>query len=392
MGVASSKLDDDKALLLCRKRRQFVREALEGMCSLAAAHVAYIQSLRNTGIALRKFAEPDAPVESSLYTSTSATPEPLALTDKSVSQFSYSSPSPSQHMEPVEPLSPAVSSPYSSRFQVNYMKTGGSSSATVEERAPIIAIATLMSSSGTPQNRTPQNRTPRSGETRPSFEAPPPPPGTPPWDYFGLFHTIDNHFSFQDGRALENADDIQRLREEEGIPDLEEGEKVAFIQRAEYEVSDDEYDDEPSDNLSFRSSNKRNDRLDSYSPNASPKLRSIRSINQKTDCLNGKNKMPKDNMDDACESDTPDVTPLASATPVTLPNDENRGMGKEPASPNKLAPKDFLSSMKEIEYLFIKAYESGNKVPRMLEANKMQYRPLFPETKGMLSCHVACIY
>eukprot|EP00268_Persea_americana_P015805 TRINITY_DN1743_c0_g1_i3.p1 TRINITY_DN1743_c0_g1~~TRINITY_DN1743_c0_g1_i3.p1 ORF type:complete len:785 (-),score=173.33 TRINITY_DN1743_c0_g1_i3:708-3062(-) len=384
MGVAASKLDDDKALQLCRERKRLVRQALDGMCLLATAHIAYIQSLRNTGIALRKFAEPDAPVESSLGTSTSATPEPLALTDKSLSQFSYSSPSVSQRVETVEPLSAAASSPYSGRFQVNYMKTGGSSSATVEERAPVSATATLMSSSGTPQNRTP-----RSAETRRSFEAPPPPPPPGPWDYFGLFHPIDSQFSFQDGNALnhelESADDIQRFREEEGIPDLEEGEKVAFIMRTEYDASDDGYDDEPSDELSFRSSKRQNDRMDSYSPNASPKLRSISSINKKPDHLNGENKMPKDNMDDASESETPDVTPLKSTPLVALPADGNRGMGEEHASQNTLAPKDFLSSMKEIEYLFFKASESGNKVSRMLEANKMQYHPTVPETKAQRS-------
>lgn len=388
MGVAASKLDDDKALQLCRERRRLVRQALDGMCSLATAHIAYIQSLRNTGIALRKFAEPDAPVESSLGTSTSATPEPLALTDKSLSQFSYSSPSVSQHVETVEPLSPAASSPYSGRLRLNYMKTGGSSSATVEERAPILATATLMSSSGTPQNRTP-----RSAETRRSFEAPPPPPPPGPWDYFGLFHSIDNQFSFQDGNALnhelESADDIQRFREEEGIPDLEEGEKVAFIMRTGYDGSDEGYDDD--DELSFQSSKRQNDRLDSFSPNASPKLQSIRSINKKPDHLNGENKMPKDNMDDASESETPDVTTLKSSPLVALPTDGNRGMEEERASQNTLAPKDFLSSMKEIEYLFFKASESGNKVSRMLEANKMQYRPIVPETKGLPSCHVDCI-
>ncbi|RWR79705.1 DUF632 domain-containing protein/DUF630 domain-containing protein [Cinnamomum micranthum f. kanehirae] len=396
MGVASSKLEDDKALLLCRGRKRFVRQALDGRCSLAAAHIAYIQSLKNTGTALRKFVEPDPPVESSLYTSTSATTEPLASTDKSLSRFSYSTSSLSQHVEQDESHSPATSSP-SGRFHVNYMRTGGNSSATVEERPPVAATATLVSSSGTPQNHTP-----RSAETRPSFEVPSPRPRTPGWDFFGLFHPIDDQFSFSHGRELnhefENTDDIQRLREEEGIPDLEEedipdseeeGERVAFIRRAavyEPEVSDDEYV-EPSDKLPFQSSNNRNDGLDSYSSNVSPILQSLRSRTEKTDHLDIENKMAKGSMDDAGgESETPDITPMRRTPLVSHPDNDYRGMEKEPTSQNKPAPKDFLSSVKEIEYLFIKASESGNVIPRMLEANKVHHhRPIFPETKARTS-------
>ncbi|XP_058079478.1 nitrate regulatory gene2 protein isoform X2 [Magnolia sinica] len=379
MGVSSSKMEDDKALLLCRERRRFVRQALDGRCSLAAAHVSYIQSLKNTGTALRKFVEPEAPIESSLYTSTSATPEPLALTDKSLSQFSYSSPSMSQHIETVEALSPAASPTHSGRFHINHMRARRTWSATVEERAPVPVTATVQSSSGTPQNCTP-----RSVET-PSFEPPPSlPEGTPPWDYFGLF---DNQFSFQDGSALnhglENTDDITRLREEEGIPDLEEeGERVAFIRRSEYLDSDEEFS-EPSTNPSLQRTEKQSEGLNSYSPNSSPMIRSIRSLSQQNEHVNGEKNILEDDVDEAGETETPDMTPPSITIPsvVTLPTDEKKQIGKEPRSENKLVPKDFLSSIKEIEYLFIKASESGNEVPRMLEAKKVQFRPIVSEAR-----------
>ena len=41
MGVSSSKIEDEKTLLLCRDRKHFVKQAIDGRCSLAAAHVAY---------------------------------------------------------------------------------------------------------------------------------------------------------------------------------------------------------------------------------------------------------------------------------------------------------------------------------------------------------------
>jgi hypothetical protein len=51
---------------------------------------------------------------------------------------------------------------------------------------------------------------------------------------------------------------------------------------------------------------------------------------------------------------------------------------KENHSENKVVPKDFFASMKEIEFLFVRASESGKEVPRMLEANKLHFRPIFP--------------
>uniref|UniRef100_A0A0D9X330 DUF632 domain-containing protein n=1 Tax=Leersia perrieri TaxID=77586 RepID=A0A0D9X330_9ORYZ len=64
MGVAPSKIDDDKALLLCQERKRFVREAIDGRCALATAHSDYIQSLRDTGFLLRKCFEHEASEES----------------------------------------------------------------------------------------------------------------------------------------------------------------------------------------------------------------------------------------------------------------------------------------------------------------------------------------
>ncbi|KAJ4906244.1 hypothetical protein Rs2_09902 [Raphanus sativus] len=53
---------------------------------------------------------------------------------------------------------------------------------------------------------------------------------------------------------------------------------------------------------------------------------------------------------------SPPVTPLADSTPVNkTPNEGDR-------TDNKLPPRDFLSSMKEIELLFVKASETGKRI------------------------------
>ncbi|XP_068661421.1 protein ALTERED PHOSPHATE STARVATION RESPONSE 1-like [Aristolochia californica] len=381
MGISTSKLEDDKALVLCRERKRFVRQALDGRCSLATAHVTYLESLRNTGTALRKFVEPEAPVESSLYTSTSATPEPLALTEKSLSQFSYSSPSLSQHVDPPEALSPTPSPPYSSRFHVSYMKAGGTSSATIEERPPISVTGTIKSSKGPPKNH--KSQVPLEAS---SFDAPSPSPEAPPWDFFGLAHPLDHQISFQDGaglnQGLDYADELRRIRKAEGIPDLEdEGEKGNFTKRVEeYSDSEDDFDD-PSSVPLVQSYERRTDILDSYSPSSSPRTPPAKNIERNVNYINGKKNKLKDDMDEADERETPDLTPVKSTPLGPTPTDGKIEPQRELNSENKTASKDFLSSIKEIEYLFIKVSESGKEVPRMLEANKLHFRPLFPANK-----------
>ncbi|XP_057501751.1 protein ALTERED PHOSPHATE STARVATION RESPONSE 1-like [Actinidia eriantha] len=161
MGGANSKAENSDALRLCKARKQFIKQAIDSRYAFAAAHVAYVQSLRNIGIALRRFAEAKVLVESSL--STSATE-----LDKTPSHSSYPSPSPSHIAEasdsplPTEsPLSPPVS-------RLSYMRSGGTSSVTVRLDP---------TSNGYVHN----------GESL-TFTMPPPPPPPPPepgsWDFF----------------------------------------------------------------------------------------------------------------------------------------------------------------------------------------------------------------
>lgn len=383
MGVSSSRIEEDKALKVCRERKKFVRQALDGRCSLAAAHITYIQSLKNTGVALRKFVEPEAQVESSLYTSTNATPEPLALTEKTLSQFSFSSPSVSQRVDATETFSPSPSPPNSTRFQANYMKFRGNTSKNVEEKPSLPVMGKVTSSSS------PQNATPRSTE-RPEnspFEDPPLPPGAQPWDYFGLFHPLDHEFSSQEGmgkgmsQGFENVDDIRRLREEEGIPDLEdEEEKVSIHEKEESLDSDDEFEEPTTDTLvrSFKNLNRVDDHGEA---NVSPTLPSAGSVASESEFFNGE------------KTHSPDLSPLRATTSVvTVQTDKNKTQVKEDCIENKAAPKDFFSSIKDIEFLFIKASESGKEVPRMLEANKFHFRPIVQgkESKRSLSLSLPC--
>ncbi|GLT33827.1 hypothetical protein SLA2020_083850 [Shorea laevis] len=368
MGASVSKIEEDKALQLCRERKKFVRQALDGRCSLAAAHVTYIQSLKKTGNALSRFVEPEAPVASSLYTSTNATPEPLALTEKSLSQFSFS-PSISQRVDATETFSPSPSPPSSIHFQANHMKIWGFPSKKVEERPPepVVAITMVTSSSTTPQDTTP--RSAEKSESSP-FEDSSLPPVTAqsPWDYFGLSHPMDHGKELNQG--LENADDIRQLREQEGIPELEDEDKASFREREGSPDSDDEFD-EPSTDTLVRSFENLNRVHEPNVASASPITPSAGSVASETEFMNGE------------KSNTPYLSPLR-ATPSTVngPTDAKKTPVKEGSAGSKVAPKDFLSSMKDIEFLFIKASDSGKEVPRMLEANKLHFRPISPRKNG----------
>ncbi|KAK2981127.1 hypothetical protein RJ640_016296 [Escallonia rubra] len=360
MGASSSKIEEGKALRLCRERKKFIRQALNGRCSLAATHVAYIQSLRIAGTALRKFFEPEAPRESSLYTSTSATPEPVALTEKSLSQFALSSPSFSQRVDAAENSSPPPSPPTSTRYHTNYMKFRGSYSKMVEEK-PSVPIAELVTPSGPPRDTIPSSV--ERHATSSTFDAPSVQAGTPPWDYFGLLHPIDNHFSPQEGRGsnqgLKNADDMHRLGEEEGIPELEDEASVSSSATEQSQESEDEFDDEPSVDTLVRSFENVNRAADKYAATATPGMPSAERETSDTEFLNGE------------KSNSPDLSPLrATSSRFVLPNDVKTTPAKENGHQSEVSHKDFLTTMKDIESLFVKASDSGREVPRMLEANK----------------------
>lgn len=399
MGSTRAKNEDDKALVLCQERKRYVREALDGRCALAAAHFAYIQSLRHTGFALRKFVEPDVPTDSSLYTSTSATPEPPAIRQRSMNL------SPSVSHQASDSFSPAAS-PFSSRhFHVSHMKAGRNPVRTVEEKVPVPVTATLQTSSPVPIQPV------HDLDDSSTFEAP---PGTPPWDYFGLFHPVESQLSFHDekesGHNFENADDIRRLREKEGIPELEEelekshahvgdisspqqektpdvkdGEKSSMSGREDdFAESEDDFD-KPSSEPLVRVFKNRNDTpventVAKQSPAhiASEKV-ALENIDSETDKPKNDNRVLDISMYETDESPvTSPVKEVASSVAALTMN----GKSKEPFHVVRNEVKDLYTSMKEVEILFIKASDSGKEVPRMLEADKVNFRPLLPKEKA----------
>ncbi|KAL3647008.1 hypothetical protein CASFOL_009180 [Castilleja foliolosa] len=185
MGIANSKPERSNALKLCKERKKLIKQAIDSRYALAAAHVSYVQSLRNIGIALRRYAEAEVLIETSL--STSATE-----LDKSPSHSSYPSPSPS-HLRFVS-NSPAVNaSPVSplTAARVSYMRSTGPPALTVRLKNPVSRNLHVAES---------------------EFSMPPPPPPPPEelgssWDYFD---PADDSFRFlgQNGSS-QNTNDVR---------------------------------------------------------------------------------------------------------------------------------------------------------------------------------------
>ncbi|KAF8696732.1 hypothetical protein HU200_036360 [Digitaria exilis] len=57
MGCSSSKVDNEEPVRRCKDRRQLMKQLVRRRPELAAAHIAYLHALRNTGATLRDFAE-----------------------------------------------------------------------------------------------------------------------------------------------------------------------------------------------------------------------------------------------------------------------------------------------------------------------------------------------
>ncbi|CAL9043401.1 protein ALTERED PHOSPHATE STARVATION RESPONSE 1-like [Musa acuminata AAA Group] len=57
MGCTYSRVDVDEVVWQCKERRRLMKQLLSCRAELAAAHMAYLQSLRNTGATLRQFTE-----------------------------------------------------------------------------------------------------------------------------------------------------------------------------------------------------------------------------------------------------------------------------------------------------------------------------------------------
>ncbi|KAJ0454209.1 hypothetical protein HanIR_Chr15g0737541 [Helianthus annuus] len=160
MGVSHSKGERCEALRLCKERKKFIKKAIDSRYDFAAAHLAYVQSLREIGIALRRFAEAEVLLESS----------PPTETDKTPAHSPHPSPSP-PHTVGAD-AGPSGSPRQLPVSRVSYMRSGGSNAVTVSLNPSVIDISSRVYVDDV--------------DSMPFAMPPPPPPpeSASSWDYF----------------------------------------------------------------------------------------------------------------------------------------------------------------------------------------------------------------
>ncbi|KVH27190.1 protein of unknown function DUF630 [Cynara cardunculus var. scolymus] len=219
MGCSSSKLDDEEAVQLCKDRKNFIKKAVEHRTRFASGHMAYLRSLKRLSAALKDYVEGDEPREFSLDSFTT----PLVPTTKKITQrFVTISPN-SFTIEP----------------KVNYLRAGGvNPTVFVQERPPgspeTVRVESFNQSSvyqyATDSFFPMQPQSPPLSifhSSRPNLP-PPSPQRSSQWDffwnpfssldYYGYPATNSDHQSVFD----DDINGLQQVREEEGIPELEE--------------------------------------------------------------------------------------------------------------------------------------------------------------------------
>ncbi|XP_043713897.1 protein ROLLING AND ERECT LEAF 2-like [Telopea speciosissima] len=227
MGCSTSKLDNEEAVQLCKDRKNFIKQALEQRTRFASGHIAYIQSLKRVSAALRNYVEGDEPRE--FFFDSFSTPSFTPVKKTCPSIISISS----------KPFStpPQIQSESNSTFKVNYLRSGGNPSISVEERPQSPATVRIDESYSSMhhfgidgffamQSSPMDSSFFSSSPNRPSF--PPRSPQTGQWDFFwNPFTSLDacgypTRISLDQTVMDDETEGLRQVREEEGIPDLEE--------------------------------------------------------------------------------------------------------------------------------------------------------------------------
>lgn len=232
MGCSSSKLDDEEAVQLCKDRKKFIKQAVEQRMRFASGHLAYIHAMERVSAALLDYVEVDEPREFSLDSFKTPPFTPI----KKVSPGFIS----------IEPKSfsikPLKSEPKpKSTVKINYLRSGGNPAVSVEERPQSPETVRIQAYSPVHQYGMDSFFSMQSSPMNPSFfhyspnnrpNLPPPSPQTSQWDFFwNPFSSLDYYGypmrnNFEQTILDDDNDGLRQVREQEGIPELEEETEV----------------------------------------------------------------------------------------------------------------------------------------------------------------------
>uniref|UniRef100_A0A3Q7IIG0 DUF632 domain-containing protein n=1 Tax=Solanum lycopersicum TaxID=4081 RepID=A0A3Q7IIG0_SOLLC len=361
MGCTSSKIDDLPAVALCRERCSFLDEAIHYRYALAEAHLAYLHSLKTVGISVQHFFKENVEISHSPVFVKDGTSVPFH-------QFSYG-----DH----EMLGFGASYPVGGNgggfMHMNFMRNQTTPSVTYEQRPVTVQMSESFSSSSYypypyatnypdyanygggfyPSSTTPEAAVAGMSLAPSSSKPPPPPPSPPrssPWEFLNLFKTLESYPVYPPSR------DSREVREEEGIPDLED---VDFEHEAVKEVHEDQrfVDEAATASGSYSKAVEENEKA-ADSESIHHHSRTSSSVE-----------------DDPIEYEVHVVD-------KKVVDDANRGnvAGSKGRSFNSDS-----DVVKEIQVQFERASESGNELAKMLEVGKLPHNRKHATYQGIVS-------
>ncbi|KAJ0985177.1 hypothetical protein J5N97_003533 [Dioscorea zingiberensis] len=224
MGCSASRLEDEEAVQLCKDRRNFIKQAVDQRIRFAIGHIAYIDCLRRVSLALRNYVDGDERHDFFLDSYTTPPFTPVKRLSREISGI------------PLQSISPSLNQHEKSTVHVmRYLRSSGNQSVSVEEWPPQspetvridsyypvdhYGIDSFFTTQASPMHSSSQYN------NRPSY--PPPSPQNSQWDYFwNPFSSLDS-YGYPSRYSLDHiiSDDdvagLRQVREEEGIPELEE--------------------------------------------------------------------------------------------------------------------------------------------------------------------------
>ncbi|KAA3485930.1 DUF632 domain-containing protein/DUF630 domain-containing protein [Gossypium australe] len=367
MGCSTSKLENEEAVQLCKDRKNFIKQAVEQRTRFATGHLAYIQSLKRVSAALRDYVEGDECHE--------------FLLDSFITP----------PFTPVKKGSPgfiSIQSNPKSTLKVSYLRSGGNPAVAVEERpqspetvrvqaySPVhhYGMDSFFAMQSSPMNNS--SFFTYSPNNRPNI--PPPSPQSSQWDFFwNPFSSLD-YYGYPNRSSLDQAvmdDDVRGLRqvrEEEGIPDLEEDEteheesesKVNSVEekakihtnynREEVTVEDVDEDDEDDEEIDMAET--KHDVKD-VQPQRKVSVEVVRS--QTAGQVEVSNKETAVGSSEAKE-ETPGFTVYVNRRPTSM-----------------------AEVINDLDAQFMVACDAASEVSGMLEASRAQYSSTSNELTGM---------
>lgn len=298
MGCSASRLEDAEAVQLCKDRKNFIKQALEQRSKFASGHIAYIQSLKRVSMALDRFINGDYKQELLLPFDPCITPPLISKkrlgpeihtldpgkrnfhVAKYLRSGGHTSISVQEQPPPVQTIrvkshfamengganlftEASTADPVKQDFgEVRYMRSSSHAPVTVQERYQPTEAIRMESYFPMESNYGIDGFLDASSYSHVASSSyddgsgvdsyPPPPPQNSQWDVFwNPFTSLDNYTypnpSCSGYDRIVSDDDVaslQRVREQEGIPELEEDINSVELESDEEETIEDETEGE----------------------------------------------------------------------------------------------------------------------------------------------------